>query len=39
MFHNEGIFTDSEYEHEVDILKASVENVVAIESEKIEEQK
>ncbi len=38
-FHNEGIFTDSEYEHEVDILKASVENVVAIESEKIEEQK
>ena len=39
MFHNEGIFTDSEYEHEVDTLKASVKNVVAIESEKIEEQK
>lgn len=39
MFHNEGIFTDSEYEHEVEILKASVENVVAIESEQIEEQK
>ena len=39
MFHNEGIFTDSEYEHEVDILKASVQNVVAIDSEKIEEQK
>ena len=39
MFHNEGIFTDSEYEHEIDILKASVKNVVAIENEKIEEQK
>lgn len=39
MFHNEGIFSDSEYEHEVDNLKASVKNVVAIESKKIEEQK
>lgn len=39
MFHNEGIFTDSEYEHEIDILKASVKNVVAIENEKIEEEK
>lgn len=39
MFHNEGIFTDSEYEHEIDILKASVTNVVAIESQKVEEQK
>ena len=39
MFHNEGIFSDSEYEHEVDNLKASVKNVVAIESNKIEEQK
>ena len=39
MFHDEGIFTDSEYEHEVEILKASVKNVVAIENEKIEEQK
>lgn len=39
MFHNEGIFSDSEYEHEIDILKASVKNVVAIESEKVEEQK
>jgi uncharacterized protein YbjQ (UPF0145 family) len=39
MFHNECIFTDSEYENEVEILKASVDNVVAIESEKIEEQK
>lgn len=39
MFHNEGIFSDSEYENEVDILKASVKNVVAIESEKVEEQK
>jgi len=39
MFHNEGILSDSEYENEVDILKASVKNVVAIESEKVEEQK
>lgn len=37
MFHNEGIFTDSEYKHEVEILKASVQNIVAIESAKIEE--
>lgn len=39
MLHNEGILSDSEYENEVDILKASVKNVVAIESEKVEEQK
>ena len=38
-FHNEGIFSDSEYEHEIEVLKASVKNVVAIENEKIEEQK
>ena len=39
MYHNEGIFTDSEYEHEVDILKAAVKNVVAIESKRLDEQK
>lgn len=39
MFHNEGILTDSEYEHEVEVLKGSVENVVAIENEEIEAQK
>lgn len=39
MFHKEGIFTDAEYEHEVEILKTSVSNVVAIENEKNEEQK
>lgn len=39
MFHNEGIFTDSEYEHEVEILKSIVKNVVAIENERIEEEK
>lgn len=38
-FHNEGIFTDAEYEHEVDILKASVENIVAVESEEVLKQK
>ena len=39
MFHNEGIFSDSEYEHEVEILKESVKNMVAIENEKNEERK
>lgn len=39
MFHNEGIFTDAEYEHEKEILKSSVKNVVAIETIEVEEQK
>lgn len=39
MFHNEGIFSDSEYEHEVEILNSSVKNVVSIENEIIEEEK
>lgn len=37
--HNEGIFTDAEYEYEVEILKASVENIVAVEVKAIEKQK
>lgn len=39
MFHREGIFTDSEYEHEVEVLRSSVKNVVAIENERIEKEK
>lgn len=39
IFHNEGILTDTEYEHEVEILKASIQNVVAIENERNEELK
>ena len=39
MFYNEGICSDAEYEHEVDILKALVKKEVAIECEKFEIQK
>ena len=39
MFHDEGIFTDSEYEQEIAVLKKSVLNIVAIENERNEEQK
>lgn len=39
MYHNEGIITDSEYEHEIKVLNYTVKNVVAIENERIVEQK
>lgn len=39
MYHEEGIYSDAEFEHEVDILKSSVNNVVEIENRKFEEQK
>lgn len=38
-FHDEGIFTDAEFEHEVKLLKLSIQNTVAIETERVEEQK
>jgi len=38
-YHNEGIFSDTEYEHEVEILNTSVENIVAVESKESEKLK
>lgn len=38
-YHDEGILSDSEYEHEVSILKSTTKNVVAIETEQVEIQK
>lgn len=38
-FHTEGIFTDAEFDHEVILLKNSVENTVAKETNVIEEYK
>ena len=38
-FHDEGIFTDAEFEHEVKLLKLSIQNTVAIETERVEVQK
>ncbi|GEM_PF-835019 len=37
--YREGLFTDSEYEYEVENLKLSIENVVAVEHEMVEEQR
>lgn len=38
-FLKEGILSDIEYEHEVQLLKSNIINVVAIEAEQIEKQK
>ena len=39
MYHDEGIFSDSEYEQEISLLKSSVQNIVAIENVEYVEQK
>lgn len=38
-FLKEGVLSDTEYDHEVQLLKANIQNVVAIEAEQIEKQK
>ena len=39
MYHDEGIFTDSEFEQETTLLKSSIQNIVAIENVEYVEQK